>query len=92
MGKKSREKQKQHLACGMTKEERLAKEAAEEEAREVTRKEEEEQRRSEEISLYDICGIKDPTPYEAYKRNRRNVYLALHARNSNGKRRAYARV
>ena len=54
---KNRVKQREHLRCGMTKEERLQKEAAEREA----------QRREEKLDLTDFCGIKDPTPYEAVK-------------------------
>ena len=54
---KNRVKQREHLRCGMTKEERLQKEAAEREA----------QRREEKLDLIDYCGIKDPTPYEAVK-------------------------
>ena len=54
---KNRTKQREHLNCGMTKEERLRKEAAEYEV----------QRREEKLDLIDFCGIKDPTPYEAVK-------------------------
>lgn len=50
---KNRVKQREHLKCGMTKEERLRKEA----------------RRNQEelLDLTDSFGIKDPTPYEAVK-------------------------
>ena len=54
---KNRTKQREHLNCGMTKEERLQKEATE---REV-------QCREEKLDLIDYCGIKDPTPYLAVK-------------------------
>ena len=62
---KDRAKQREHLKCGMTKEERLKREAFQEEA-EVSRKERE--RREELIDLRDFCGIRQPTPYEAVKR------------------------
>ena len=52
---KNRTKQREHLNSGMTKKERLRKEAIEREA----------QRREEKLNLIDYCGIKDPTPYEA---------------------------
>ena len=54
---KNRTKQREHLNCGMTKEERLRKEATEREA----------QCREEALDLVDYCGIKDPTPYLAVK-------------------------
>ena len=54
---KNRTKQREHLNCGMTKEERIRKEAAEREA----------QRREEKLDLIDYCGIKDTTPYEAVR-------------------------
>ena len=54
---KKRTKQREHLNCGMTKEERLQKEATEREA----------QCREEELDLIDYCGIKNPTPYLAVK-------------------------
>ena len=50
---KNREKQRAHLKCGMTKEERLIKEAAE--------------RREALLDLTDSFGLKDPTPYQAVK-------------------------
>ena len=66
---KGREKQRAHAASSITKEERLAMEAAQREAEEVARKEAEE----EETRLYDFCGLKDPTPYRAFKNiDRRN--------------------
>ena len=52
---KNRTKQREHLNCGMTKEERLRKEATEREAR----------CREEKLDLIDYCGIKDLTPYKA---------------------------
>ena len=54
---KNRTKQREHLNCGMTKEERLRKEATE---RETLCQE-------EKIDLIDYCGIKDPTPYLSVK-------------------------
>lgn len=74
---KGREKQRAHAASSITKEERLAMEAAQREAEEVARKEAEEAARKEaeeeETSLYDFCGLKDPTPYRAFKNiDRRN--------------------
>lgn len=54
---KNRTKQREHLNCGLTKEERLRKEATEREAL----------CREEKIDLIDYCGIKDPTPYLAVK-------------------------
>ena len=62
---KDRAKQREHLKCGMTKEERLKREAFQEEA-ELARKEQE--RREELIDRRDFCGIRQPTPYEAVKR------------------------
>ena len=68
---KNRIKQRAHLASSVTKEERLAWEAAQKEA-------EEERLSSEETSLFDFCGIKDPTPYQAFKRidaRNKNVHV-----------------
>lgn len=62
---KNRVKQREHLNCGMTRDERLKKEAAQKEA-ELARKEQE--RREELIDRRDFCGIRQPTPYEAVKR------------------------
>ena len=57
---KNRVKQREHLNCGMTREERLMKEEAD--RLRVQRKQKEEK-----LDLIDYCGIKDPTPYEAVK-------------------------
>ena len=65
---KNRTKQREHLNCGMTKEERLRKEAAEREA----------QCREEKLDLVDYCGIKDPTPYLAVKNIIRKERAAAH--------------
>ena len=72
---KNRDKQRAHLASPMTKEERLAKEAADREAAMKAEEEkraaveaEEERLRAEETSLYGFYGIKDPTPYEVFKK------------------------
>ena len=65
---KNRTKQREHLNCGMTKEERLRKEATEREA----------QRREEKLDLIDYCGIKDPTPYLAVKNIIRKERAAAH--------------
>jgi len=61
---KNRVKQREHLNCGMTKEERLMREAALMEAERVSK---EQKRLEEQIDLIDYCGIKDPTPYLAVK-------------------------
>lgn len=61
---KNRAKQHEHLNCGMTRDERLKKEAAQKES-ELDRKEQE--RREELIDRRDFCGIRQPTPYEAVK-------------------------
>lgn len=61
---KNRVKQREHLNCGMTKEERLMREAALMEAERVSK---EQKRLEEQIDLVDYCGIKDPTPYLAVK-------------------------
>ena len=61
---KNRDKQREHLYCGMSREERFKKEAAQKEAELASK----EQRRLEEkLDLIDYCGIKDPTPYEAVR-------------------------
>lgn len=51
---KNRIKQRAHLNCGMTKEERLKIEAS-------------QSCKEEKLDLIDHCGIKDPTPYMAVK-------------------------
>ncbi len=61
---KNRVKQRAHLYCGMSKEERLKKEAAQMEAERVSRA---QRCREEKLDLVDFCGIKDPTPYLAVK-------------------------
>ena len=48
-----REKQRAQLKCGMTKEERLMREAAEQ--------------HEALLDLTDSFGLKDPTPYQAVK-------------------------
>ena len=55
---KNRLKQREHLRCGMTKEERLLKESGEQINTRV---------REEKLDLRDYCGIKNPTAYEAVK-------------------------
>ena len=65
---KNRTKQREHLNCGMTKEERLRKEATEREAL----------CREEKLDLIDYCGIKDPTPYLAVKNIIRKERAAAH--------------
>ena len=64
---KNRTKQRERLRCGMTKEERLMKEAALREAEQEMLAQQEQTRREEKLDLIDSCGIKDPTPYEAVK-------------------------
>jgi hypothetical protein len=61
---KNRVKQREHLNCGMSKEDRLMKEAAQMEAERARM---EQKRLEEQIDLIDYCGIKDPTPYLAVK-------------------------
>ena len=51
---KNRIKQRAHLNCGMTKEERLKAEAR-------------QACKEEKLDLIDYCGIKNPTPYMAVK-------------------------
>ena len=51
---KNRIKQRAHLNCGMSKEERLKAEAR-------------QANKEEKLDLIDYCGIKDPTPYEAVR-------------------------
>ena len=51
---KNRIKQRAHLNCGMTKEERLKAEVR-------------QACKEEKLDLIDQCGIKDPTPYLAVK-------------------------
>lgn len=51
---KNRIKQRAHLNCGMSKEERLKAEAR-------------QASKEEKLDLIDHCGIKDPTPYLAVK-------------------------
>lgn len=61
---KNRVKQREHLNCGLNKEERLKKEAAQKEEERISRT---LRRQEEKLDLVDYCGIKDPTPYQAVK-------------------------
>ena len=61
---KNRVKQRAHLNCGMTKEERLMMEAAQRDAAQAKK---EQRHREELLDRRDFCGIKDPTPYQAVK-------------------------
>ena len=67
---KNRIKQRAHLNCGMTKEERLKAEAR-------------QACKEEKLDLIDYCGIKDPTPYEAVRNIIRREQAATRARARN---------
>ena len=73
---KNRVKQSEHLNCGMSREDRLKKEAAQMEAERASM---ERKRLEEQIDLIDFCGIKDPTPYEAVKNIIRKERAATHS-------------
>ena len=62
---KNREKQRAHLKCGMTKEERLAKET----------EEAEEALREEKLDLKNYYGNKDLTPFMVSRRMSRKGQL-----------------
>ena len=65
---KNREKQKAHKRCGLTRDERIMKEAEERQLSIKMLEKELQELKEEELEAVNYYGLKDPTPRDAVKR------------------------